>query len=264
MLNENINKSQDEDDLYQGDANYPKIQQLMALPDAGDRDLRNDSKDFDDLTATEKAVLYGTLLGDGHMRESFGRVRAKIEHSMQYFPYVEWKYEKLKRLCSKTRPPYAAPGDKATTGLFYTTETHKYCFVHRLFYQAKWDPEKQKVRYVKTITESLLDFLPVDPLLLAVWYLDDGSARNDSYAGRFYTIGFGPQGNILLQKYLKDKYDLQTNIVWYRKYKNENCLSIPAKTFVNFIEVIEPYVKEVPCLEYKLNKERKAQSKFIK
>ena len=38
-------------------------------------------------------------------------------------------------------------------------------------------------RYRKTITKETIEHLPVDPLVIAVWYMDDGSIRNDCYVG---------------------------------------------------------------------------------
>lgn len=234
----------------------------MALPDAGDKDLRNALRDLDDLTPVEKAMMFGTLLGDGHMRENAGRVRLKIEHATRYSGFVKWKYQKLKRLCPTTSPPYRATDAK--TFLFSTSETPKYCFVHRLFYKAKWDSKKNKVRYVKMITQELLDSLPVDPLLLAVWFMDDATARNDAYSGKLYTMGFGPDGTQLLRDYIQDAYGLDTNVIWNNRAKNQKCLSITAKVFPKFIDLIRPHVLEVPELTYKLNEVRRAQSKYTK
>ena len=57
------------------------------------------------------------------------------------------------------------------------------------------------VKDIKTITPELLDFLPVDPMVLAVLFMDDGSARNDCYAGRIALHGFSYDEQLLFHDY---------------------------------------------------------------
>ena len=112
--------------------------------------------------------------------------------------------------------------------------------------------ESQQVTYVKTITPNLLASLPKGPYILAVWFMDDGSIRNDAFAGRIATPSFTPQEHELLQAYFRDEYSFSVNTPWHIKAKNQKCISIPAATFRRFTEYIMPIVQEVPSFLYKV------------
>ena len=44
--------------------------------------------------------------------------------------------------------------------------------------------------YRKTFNQSLINALPLDPLVLAVWYLDDGQRTQNAFSGKLATQGF--------------------------------------------------------------------------
>lgn len=71
---------------------------------------RNNNSDITrkigELTEDEEAVVFGTLLGDGHiqLREQKS-YRLKIAHSTKQTELVMWKRRKLERLCQTTQEP---------------------------------------------------------------------------------------------------------------------------------------------------------------
>jgi hypothetical protein len=213
---------------------------------------------------TEEAIWFGHLLGDGHIQKRGQSYRTKIEHSYDQLDYVKWKYNKLKRLAFDIPKSVTSKHDFKST-LFYLksgTYLKKY---HDLFYQPYvWKSKqeiitiKEKIRYRKTITKRLINNLPNDPLLLAVWFMDDGSQRSDCFAGRLATQSFSKEEHFLLQDYLLSSFNIKTNIVLHKAIDKSYYLSITAKhnNFSNFIDLITPFVKQVPCMHYKIQRPR--------
>lgn len=201
----------------------------------------------------EKAIIFGTLLGDTFCnRRASGNCRLKIEHGVQQKEYVMWLHTKLLRLCSNTQPPKitkARPKVPNGSVLFYTNTTPALNNIHALFY--KYDVIKKK--YVKTVTQELIDNLPMSPYVLATLFCDDGSKRNDCNAGKIATQGFTKSEQELLLLYLK-KWGIDGKIVFSSIKKNQYYITLSADTFPNFKKIVEPIIlNEIPSLAYKLN-----------
>jgi hypothetical protein len=208
---------------------------------------------FYSLSTTEKSLLIGSLLGDACLQKrGVNSYRYRVSQSIQQKSYVEWKYANLKRLCQTTKPPTEVTNKKGfVTVDFYTSSGEYLKEYFELFYK-----QSETGRFVKKITPELIEKLPMDPLLLGVWYMDDGSARNDCYAGNLATQSFSLEENLLLKDYLK-KWDLYCNISKHTKTSGQYYLYLPTQSFSKFVEIIEPTVREIPDMVYKLNEVRK-------
>src|SRR3989442_11686492 len=51
------------------------------------------------LNQEEREVLAGCLLGDGTLSKAGKNYRLRVEHQAMHREYVNWKYQKLSRLC---------------------------------------------------------------------------------------------------------------------------------------------------------------------
>lgn len=199
------------------------------------------------LTEDERALIMGTLLGDAHLQKRKNSYRLKIAHGVNQKEYVFWKHKKLKNVCKTTRPPKTVTSNKGfTTVYFYTSSGLWLEEFHRLFYKKKGN------RYVKTITPELIESLPMNPLVLAMFFMDDGSVRNDCKAGKLATQCFSKTENLLLCSYFQ-KWNIECNVVFHLERKNQYYITIPAATFGNLVAVIAPIVREIPDMVYKLN-----------
>jgi len=187
--------------------------------------------------------------------ESF---RYRVSHGIAQKQYVLWKHNKLSRLCQTTQPPKEVKDKKGIVSVeFYTSSGAYLQELFNLFYRpSPLDGEK----FLKTITPELIDKLPLDPILLAVLFMDDGSVRNDCYAGKLATQCYSLLEQNLLKDYLKEKWKIETNIVRHTQKSGQYYLSIPKKGFSCLIELIEPIVKEIPCMAYKCNEVNKPKS----
>ena len=113
------------------------------------------------LNQLQKSFLIGTLLGDGYLRQLKGRRNAFLEvnHSITQKEYVEWKYELLKNL-TRSGPKSRNGNGTRIAYRFFTKQHPEFTKIMDLFYKDK----------KKCIPDLILD-----PISLAVWYMDDGS-----------------------------------------------------------------------------------------
>lgn len=212
------------------------------------------------ITDVQKAIVSGSLLGDATLVKRINSYRIRFLHCEAQKCYVYWKHEKLKSLCLTTQPPRLVMHKKKYSQYeFYTSSGLHLKPFHDAFFKPQVD-ESGNVKYVRSITEDTLNFLPKSPLVLAVLFLDDGSVRNDAYSGKIATQCFTEEEHLLLQAYLKDVYGLNTVI---NKHKHQKYLAVNAADFGNLIDMIEPIVNEIPCMMYKLNALRKERSKYF-
>jgi hypothetical protein len=256
--------------------------------------------DYSPLSVIERAILMGSLLGDGTLQKrGKDSYRYRVSQCLAQKAYVEWKYKKLQRLCKTTQPPKEVTDKKGfVTVEFYTSsglylkelfELH-YKQVTTAFYLAHLAPASSKkvtvtalpsllgqgqtispnisprvkgnggaVHFIKTITPELIDKLPMDPTVLAVLFMEDGSIRNDCYSGKIATQCFSLEEQHLLCDYFT-KWDIDCNIVKHTKKRGQYYLSIPTKSFPKLVTIIEPIVRQIPAMVYKLNDQNKPRN----
>lgn len=118
------------------------------------------------LTKPERQIVVGSLLGDGYMRIIPGRSNAFLEvnHSIKAKAYVDYKFESLKRLCESS-PKERSANEGRIAYRFFTRQHKALTDLYHQFYR----------HGRKIIPTGLL----LDPMTLAVWYMDDGSKSRD-------------------------------------------------------------------------------------
>jgi hypothetical protein len=228
-------------------------------------------KSIGELTDTETALLMGTVLGDSNIKKKASNWRIRILHKEENKDYVLWKRAKLARLCSTTKEPYKIlqkrQGNEYPAYEFYTSTLPNFGPLRNLFYKPVvvlgpegnplMGPDGQvETKFKKLITQELIDKLPMNQLVLAAFYMDDGSVRNDCYAGKIASQGFQKEENLLFSSYLA-KRGVDCTVVRHTTKGGQYYINLSANTFSRFIEIIEPTVREVPSMVYKLNELRK-------
>ena len=118
------------------------------------------------LTKLERQIIVGSLLGDGYMRIIPGRSNAFLEvnHSIRAKVYVDYKFKSLKRLCESS-PKERSTNENRIAYRFFTKQHKVLTDLYHQFYQ----------HGRKIIPAGLM----LDPVTLAVWYMDDGSKSRD-------------------------------------------------------------------------------------
>jgi hypothetical protein len=119
-------------------------------------------------TARQRAILAGTILGDGYMQKTGGKnSRLRFEHGEKQKEYVFWKGKQFPRFFNGA--PKSVMRVHPSTKKTYTywrwqsNSTPELGAWHAQFY-----PEGKK-----RVPENLAEMIQ-DSLALAVWYMDDG------------------------------------------------------------------------------------------
>ena len=185
------------------------------------------------LTQLQRSIIIGSILGDGYVRIMPKRRNAflEINHSYKAKEYVEWKYEQLKSIAGSEPKMRKGKGDRVAFR-FYTRQHPEITELFQAFYQAG----------KKMIPETFT----LDPLALAVWYMDDGSKCRDSDV-YLNTQQFKHEHqerliNILEQHEIKCRMNKDKQ--YYR-------LRILKESLPKFRELIEKHI--VPSMKYKLS-----------
>lgn len=114
------------------------------------------------LTYVQKSLVIGTLLGDGYLRMFSGRKDALLEinHSFHQRDYVDWKYKTLQNVAGAV-PKLRNGNGTRKAYRFYTKQLPELTTLWKSFYK----------KGVKVISNDLT----LDPMVIAVWFMDDGS-----------------------------------------------------------------------------------------
>jgi len=214
------------------------------------------------MTKSDKNFIIACVLGDGCINQRIVnntvQARFMLRHSNKQFDYFLWKVEKLKTILSSSQ----AKTFQKKSDYYYEDESgrskilsvkfernHPYFkILYRFIYQNKR----------KTFSRKVLDRL--DPLGLAIWYMDDGSIYNAKYKRkdgvenyRSCTIRLNTylseKENEVIIKYFKDVW----NINWYqekeKKFYRLRCGK--ADEINKFFTIIKPFI--IPSMLYKIN-----------
>ena len=117
-------------------------------------------------------LLLGSMLGDGSIKQD-GRMAAyfREEHAQAQKAYVKWKEKAFGKLCQEWLRHKHGYG-------FSTVPLYEFAQVRSKFYS--------KNKRYKHVTTELLEQL--NPLSLAVWYLDDGTNNRQTKGNNKKTI----------------------------------------------------------------------------
>ena len=173
------------------------------------------------LNQKQKSLIYGSLLGDGYMRIMEGRKDAflEINHSIKAKKYVDWKFNILKNICIS--PPKERNTNEGRVAYrFFTKQNSELTKIYDLFYKNK----------KKVIPKSLV----LDPMTLAIWYMDDGSktSKSDVYLN---TQQFSMRDQKFLLHILRKDVGVKARLNKDKKYYRIRILKESIKTFMNFI-----------------------------
>ena len=185
------------------------------------------------LTQLQKSVVIGSILGDGSIRIVPGRKNALLEinHSVFAKEYVDWKYSVLKDFVASPPKEYRSNGQRIAYR-FWTRQHPEFSKFFRIFYISG--------------KKQIADELKIDPIILAVWFMDDGSKCRDRDV-YLNTQQFCYLDQRKLVKKLK-KIKLKARINRDKSYFRLRFLKSDIK---KFNQMIADYI--VPSMRYKLS-----------
>jgi hypothetical protein len=185
------------------------------------------------LTQYQLSIIIGSILGDGYVRIVKGRQNAFLEvnHSIKAKEYVDWKYNVLKNIC-QSPPKSRIIDDRRTAYRFFTRQNSDLTKLLGMFYK----------NGKKIIPSSLI----LNPLILAVWFMDDGSKsrQRDVYLNT-------QQFSLLDQKILIGKLRALGLKARLNKDKKYYRLRFLKESVVGFNDLIHPHI--IQSMKYKLS-----------
>lgn len=190
------------------------------------------------LSARQKEILLGTLLGDGHLEKNGYHTRLRIDHCHKQKDYVLWLASEFSPFSLKSRQIVEIDkrsGKKYSRWHFSTrciTLLDKY---RKLFYNKRR----------KIISRQVIRHLT--PLSLAVWYMDDGFRRRDSKGFYLCTLSYTEEEQHILQEVLFRRFGLETRI---HHQKGSMRIFVPSASADRFNSIVKPYI--LPNFKYKL------------
>lgn len=153
------------------------------------------------LSENQKSILVGTLLGDAGIRYRGFNCRLHIKHALKQLSLVNFKWKSFRNITSMNVRVFTQQvGERDYNFAEFVTQTHpEFTKYYNLFYKSS-----------KKIVPKEIQQLLVDPLSLAVWFMDDGTAE---YAGAsLQTHSFSKVDVLRLVKVIKINYKIDANI----------------------------------------------------
>ena len=179
------------------------------------------------LSQRRQEILIGCILGDAYI-SPLGKIR--VEQSVKQKEYIQWKYNELSFISYSAQPReiiHVLHGDKEYHSIFFLSRQYFRTW-RAIFYDGK--------------SKIFPQNLPLTPLTLAVWYMDDGCwtgkkclISTESFKGKYR--GF-------MQEALMNQHGIETVVG-----KNEK-LVIRKKSHAKFFSLIAPHI--IPSMKYKL------------
>lgn len=175
-------------------------------------------------------ILKGSILGDAYVAP-LGKIQ--LEHSISQLEYLQWKYRQLASI-SYPSLPVRVPRYNRRVAKRYTSVrfwTRQFFRTLRLqFYEGK-----------KKIFP--LD-LQLTPLLLAVWYMDDGHYEKAKKRCILATDQFDHESLERIQMAFRNQYSINTTL------RRSGKLVFSQENLNRFFRVISRHV--IPAMNYKI------------
>jgi len=172
------------------------------------------------------------MLGDGTLRRQDNRLNAlfEVNHSYAFKDYVDWKCEQMKEYVITS--PKSRKGKGMRVAYRFTTRSLP---IFTDYY--KW--------FYKNGRKQIPLNLELDPQILAVWFMDDGSKSRSAYY--LNTQQFSLCEQKILQMKLEKDMGIKSTLNRDKKYLR---LRISTESAKYMTLIVEKYI--LPCFRYKL------------
>lgn len=223
-------------------------------------EVREGIVQLEKLEETERQILYGSLMGDGcitcHVKDNVicGNAWFIEEHCEAQEEYLRWKAQYLTRF-GKQQFYSIVKEDKTKALIFKTSHLEILTKLRSIFYIQNGQ------RGIKTINRVILDDLA--ELGLAIWYQDDGSYNRTNKSASMATQGFTYNEHLIMQKYFKERWNLDILIHKTHMSKREGGfnqtkseywhLYFPVSETQKFFDLIRPHMHST--MLYKIGQE---------
>lgn len=196
------------------------------------------------LNQLERNIIIGSILGDGSL--TFAK-RSRNAYYREHFSikqqeYRIWKMHNIHSLKFRIEKEchLKSPSHPVFTELYYQ------------FY----------IKGIKTITEANIKLLD-HPIGLACLYMDDGSLviTASKYSNKIYifprlsiyTLSFTKEENQILIEHIKRTYGIDFKLTKGQDGSNYYIELNKRYEIINFINLVEPFIKGIPSMIYKID-----------
>lgn len=223
------------DKIYKNMQKHRKIQQA------------NSYKVYE-MSNIERNIIIGSLIGDGTL-SIYGRSKnASYRESTgpSQREYRQWKVRMLKNLDFKIK----------RDGSIYSPSHPIYTDLYNLFY-----PNGKKI-----LPKEGLNLLN-HPIGLACLYMDDGSLVINNYKYNknitlfpqiaLYSQSFTKEENLLLKKHIQNTFNIKFKLSKRKDGSNYILKINKINEVYSFINIVKPYVEQIPCMGYKIDVDKK-------
>ena len=180
------------------------------------------------LTERQKAIIIGSILGDGAMRCKTNAL-LEINHADREKEYVDWKFKELCNLVSTI--PKTRKGNSGRAAYRFTTKSL---------------PALTKIykQFYKNGRKDIPKKLKLYPLSIAVWFMDDGCKSYNAVYLNTQDFNKSQQERLIMA--LKEQHDINSTL---NKDKDYYRIRIAVNSVRRLEDIIKPYL--LPKFLYK-------------
>jgi transposase len=209
----------------------------------------NYEKNAVSLTHDQKQLILGSLLGDAHLsnREHNGcseQLEFGITHGEPQIEYI--------RHCAKILGSNISENVQGNDSFGAGNRIYKLSYFNK--YELLKIASVVLINGRKSITNAWMK--EIDSLALAYWFMDDGSStysnNKKTVTIKFATQSFNKEEHDILRNKLLD-FGVYTTIQKAANGTNMN-LYIRQKSVNKFMDIIEPHVLPIVCMNYKIKR----------
>lgn len=209
------------------------------------------------ITKDSRNLLIALLLGDGTISNNFV---FKLAHSPEQTEYLLWKIKQLNDAGLKNN------------GLKIYTSSCGYNKGKEVVYsQLSILPFIKLLRRIyykpKKVVGNRKMLNRLDARGLAIWYMDDGHINirktKDKIHGFYIRIStcLSRDENQIIIDYFKEVWDI--SFYQFSEGKGTFSLCCGTKEGIKFIEIVKPYVSQIPSMTYKIHYDLSQRSKTL-
>lgn len=190
----------------------------------------------------QKAILTGMVLGDSFLQKTGEKnARIRLEHSVKQKDYLFWKGSQF---------PNLFQGKPKRLNRFNPIYKKTYSYYR---WQSNASPEIGKFRKIfykegKKVIPDQFDLLLIDPISLAVWFMDDGYYYQRDNIAYIYLPHITKKEEKILLLTLKKNFLLEPSLKL--KKRGEYVLIFNVSETKKLISLIKDYI--ISSMKYKL------------
>lgn len=205
-------------------------------------------------------LLIALLLGDGTISNNYV---FKIAHSEKQKDYLEWKIKQLNNYGIRNNgvKSYIKTRGYSVGSPVYYTQLNIIPFIkvlRRVVYKDK------KILGNRKLLNRLT------PMGVAIWYMDDGhinirKSKNGKVHGFYIKISTcEPKEEVqTIIDYFKEVWNIKFYMFHEGRKDNSYSICCGTKEGLKFIELVSPFVKQIPSMQYKIQFDLSQREKIL-